>query len=49
MTFFQQKASYDVQYNLLMAASALIVLPAIVMFLLFQKSFIEGISVGSIK
>ncbi len=49
LTFFQQQDSYDVQYNLLMAASALIVLPLIVMFLLFQKSFIEGISVGSIK
>jgi multiple sugar transport system permease protein len=49
LTFFQQQDSYDVQYNLLMAASALIVLPLIVMFLLFQRSFIEGISVGSIK
>ena len=49
LTFFQQQDSYDVQYNLLMCASALIVLPVIVMFLLFQKSFIEGISVGSIK
>lgn len=49
LTFFQQQSSYDVQYNLLMAASSLIVLPVIVMFLLFQKSFIEGISVGSIK
>jgi multiple sugar transport system permease protein len=49
LTFFQQQDSYDVQYNLLMAASALIVLPLIVMFLLFQRSFIEGISVGSVK
>lgn len=49
LTFFQQQDSYDVKYNLLMAASALIVLPVVVMFLLFQRSFIEGISVGSIK
>jgi multiple sugar transport system permease protein len=49
LTFFQQQDSYDVKYNLLMSASALIVLPVIVMFLLFQKSFIEGISVGSVK
>ena len=49
LTFFQQQDSYDVQYNLLMSASALIVLPLIVMFLLFQRSFIEGISVGSVK
>ncbi len=49
LTFFQAQDAYDVTFNLLMAASALIVLPVIVMFLLFQKSFIEGISVGSIK
>jgi multiple sugar transport system permease protein len=49
LTFFQQQDAYDVKYNLLMAASSLIVLPVIVMFLLFQKSFIEGISVGSMK
>jgi multiple sugar transport system permease protein len=49
LTFFQQQDSYDVQFNLLMAASALIVLPVIVMFLLFQKAFVEGITVGSLK
>ncbi|HVL24996.1 MAG TPA: carbohydrate ABC transporter permease [Thermomicrobiales bacterium] len=49
LTFFSSQASYDVQFNLLMAASTLIVLPVIVLFLLFQKAFISGISVGSIK
>jgi multiple sugar transport system permease protein len=49
LTFFQQQDAYDVQFNLLMAASALIVLPVIVMFLLFQKAFVEGITVGSLK
>jgi multiple sugar transport system permease protein len=49
LTFFQQQDAYDVKYNLLMAASALIVLPVVVMFLLFQRAFIEGISVGSLK
>ncbi|MEJ7839197.1 MAG: carbohydrate ABC transporter permease [Thermomicrobiales bacterium] len=49
LTFFQQTQSYDVQFNLLMAASTLVVLPVIVLFLLFQKAFIGGISVGSIK
>jgi multiple sugar transport system permease protein len=49
LTFFQQTQSYDVQFNLLMAASALIVLPVIVLFLLFQKTFIGGISIGAIK
>jgi multiple sugar transport system permease protein len=49
LTFFQSTNAYDIQFNLLMAASALVVLPVVVLFLLFQKSFIEGISVGSIK
>jgi multiple sugar transport system permease protein len=49
LTFFQQQDAYDVQFNLLMAASALIVLPVVVMFLLFQKAFVEGITVGSLK
>ncbi len=49
LTFFQSTNSYDVKFNLLMAASTLVVLPVIVLFLLFQKAFIGGITVGSIK
>ncbi|HYJ12233.1 MAG TPA: carbohydrate ABC transporter permease [Thermomicrobiales bacterium] len=49
LTFFQSTNSYDVRFNLMMAASTLVVLPLIVLFLLFQKSFIGGLSVGSIK
>ena len=49
LTFFQAANSYDVQFNLMMAASTLVVLPVIVLFLLFQKSFIGGISAGAIK
>jgi ABC-type maltose transport system permease subunit len=32
-----------------MAASTLIVLPVVALFLLFQRAFVEGISLGSIK
>ncbi|MGI8404257.1 MAG: carbohydrate ABC transporter permease [Thermomicrobiales bacterium] len=49
LTFFQATNAYDVKFNLLMAASTLVVLPVMVLFLLFQKSFIGGITVGSIK
>jgi multiple sugar transport system permease protein len=49
LTFFQSQDSYDVKFNLLMAASALVVLPVVVLFLLFQRAFVEGISVGSFK
>jgi multiple sugar transport system permease protein len=49
LTFFQSSNSYDIRFNLMMAASTLVVLPLIVLFLLFQKAFIGGLSVGSIK
>jgi multiple sugar transport system permease protein len=32
-----------------MAASTLVVLPIIAIFLVFQRFFIEGLSVGSVK
>jgi multiple sugar transport system permease protein len=47
LTFF--RSSHDVQFNLLMAASALVVLPVVVLFLIFQRAFVEGISMGSLK
>ena len=47
LAFYTQE--HDVLYNLLMAASTLIVLPVVVMFLLFQRFFIEGITVGGVK
>lgn len=49
LTFFRAANAYDIRFNLLMAASTLVVLPVVVLFLLFQKSFIGGISVGSVK
>ena len=32
-----------------MAASILVVLPVMVLFLLFQRTFVEGVTVGSFK
>ena len=49
LTFFRSASQYDVQYNLLMAASVLIVLPVVVLFLAFQRFFIEGVQIGSFK
>jgi multiple sugar transport system permease protein len=43
------RSQYDVQFNLLMAASTLVVLPLVVLFLAFQKQFIEGATMGSLK
>jgi multiple sugar transport system permease protein len=44
LTFF--KTMHGIQFNLLMAASCLVVLPVIAVFLFFQRFFIEGISLG---
>ena len=49
LTFFQSAQQYDIQYNLLMAASVLVVLPVVVVFLLFQRAFIQGVTVSSFK
>ena len=45
LTFF--KTMHGIQFNLLMAASCLVVLPVIVVFLFFQRFFIKGISLGA--
>jgi multiple sugar transport system permease protein len=45
LTFF--KTTHGIQFNLLMAASCLVVLPVVTVFLFFQRFFIEGITLGS--
>src|SRR6266581_4237534 len=47
LQFYRQ--SHDVSYNLLMAASTLIVLPIVALFLAFQRFFIQGVTAGSLK
>ena len=42
LTFF--KTEHGIQFNLLMAASSLVVLPVIVVFILFQRFFVTGVS-----
>jgi multiple sugar transport system permease protein len=49
LTFFQSQSQYDVQYNLLLAASVLVVLPVLAIFFMFQRFFVEGVTVGSFK
>lgn len=49
LTFFQSQSRYDVQVNLLMAASALVILPVVLIFLSFQRAFVEGVTVGGFK
>lgn len=49
LTFFQDTASRQVFTNLMMAASAITIIPVVLMFLLFQKAFIGGLTIGSVK
>jgi multiple sugar transport system permease protein len=47
LTFF--KSQRELQFSLLMAASTLVVLPVVALFLVFQRTFVEGISLGAVK
>jgi multiple sugar transport system permease protein len=47
LQFYRQE--HDVAYNLLMAASTLVVLPVVAVFLAFQRFFIQGVTVGAVK
>lgn len=49
LTFFQSQSQYSIQLNLLMAASALVILPVVLIFLSFQRAFVEGVTVGGFK
>jgi multiple sugar transport system permease protein len=49
LTFFSSQSSHDIKFNLLMAASTLVILPVIVLFLSFQRAFVEGVTVGGFK
>lgn len=49
LTFFSSQSSHDVSFNLLMAATTLVILPVVIMFMSFQRAFVEGVTVGGFK
>lgn len=49
LTFFSSQSSHDISFNLLMAASTLVILPVVIMFMSFQRAFVEGVTVGGFK
>lgn len=49
MQVFRSVNSQDIQFNLLMAASFLVLLPLVLLFFLFQRYFISGITLGGFK
>lgn len=46
---FRSVNSQDVSFNQLMAASFLVILPLLLLFFLFQRYFIRGITIGGFK
>ena len=49
LQFFRQTNAQDIQFNQLMAASFLVILPLIILFFIFQRYFIRGITLGGFK
>ncbi|HZO74222.1 MAG TPA: carbohydrate ABC transporter permease [Ktedonobacteraceae bacterium] len=43
------RSTHDIQFNLLMAASLMSVLPVIILFLVFQRFFVRAVTLGSIR
>jgi ABC-type glycerol-3-phosphate transport system permease component len=46
---FTFQASYDIQWNLLSAASVVAMLPIILLFIILQESFVSGLTKGAFK
>lgn len=49
MQIFRSVNSQDVSFNLLMAASFLVLLPLVILFFAFQRYFVSGITLGGFK
>lgn len=49
MEVFRSVNAEDVPFNLLMAASFLVLLPLVILFFIFQRYFVSGISLGGFK
>jgi multiple sugar transport system permease protein len=43
------RSEHDLEYSLLMAASTLVALPVVAIFLIFQRFFVEGLTIGAVK
>jgi multiple sugar transport system permease protein len=43
------RSEHRVEYSYLMAASTLVALPVVVIFICFQRFFVEGITIGAVK
>jgi ABC-type glycerol-3-phosphate transport system permease component len=46
---FQNSSNYGTEWHLLMAASLLILLPVVALFLIGQRYFVSGLTIGAVK
>jgi multiple sugar transport system permease protein/sn-glycerol 3-phosphate transport system permease protein len=49
LTLFQAQSGASSEFNLLMAASAISVVPVLIIFVLFQKQIVRGVMLGGLK
>ncbi|HEX2914480.1 MAG TPA: carbohydrate ABC transporter permease [Chloroflexia bacterium] len=49
LTLFSFISQFNSQYNLLFANAVVITIPALIMFLFFQKQIVEGMTAGAVK
>ena len=47
--FFLQNQNYGADYNLLAAGAIIGLAPVVLVFILFQKQFVKGLSSGAVK
>ena len=45
----QYMNEYTVDWTLLMAATTIFVLPVIIVFMVFQRNFVRGVTAGGVK
>ena len=49
LQYLRQTQPDKITTNLLMAASLMVIIPVVILFFVFQRYFIRGITVGSIR
>jgi raffinose/stachyose/melibiose transport system permease protein len=49
LTLFSFRSQFTTQFNLLFANILLVMLPALIMFIIFNRKIVEGMAAGSVK
>jgi raffinose/stachyose/melibiose transport system permease protein len=49
LTLFSFRSQFTTQFNLLFANILLVMIPALIMFIIFNRKIVEGMAAGSVK